>query len=231
ENHLMEARSHFSLWAMINAPLMIGYDLREAPQSLIDVFGNAEVIALNQDPAGNQAVLAFDSNDVQILVKTLADGDKAVTIFNRTSAPLKATLTADHLKYRSDADVVLGNLWTGEAISFRGERDFELAARETLVFRAKGARRLANGLYLSEMPGAVNPADDGVVVPEPDPMIYRPIFWAGTRGIGEPPRYGGWGGAQADATPYGLRLAVAGQPYETGIGVLANSRLEVRNAG
>ncbi len=231
ENHLMEARSHFSLWAMINAPLMIGYDLREAPQSLIDVFGNAEVIALNQDPAGNQAVLAFDSNDVQILVKTLADGDKAVAIFNRTSAPLKATLTADHLKYRSDADVALGNLWTGEAISFRGERDFELAARETLVFRAKGARRLANGLYLSEMPGAVNPADDGVVVPEPDPMIYRPIFWAGTRGIGEPPRYGGWGGAQADATPYGLRLAVAGQPYETGIGVLANSRLEVRNAG
>jgi hypothetical protein len=62
-------------------------------------------------------------------------------------------------------------------------------------------------------------------------MIYRPIFWAGTHGIGEPPRYGGWGGAQADATPYGLRLAVAGRFYETGIGVLANSRLEVRNAG
>jgi hypothetical protein len=26
--HLTEARSHFSLWAMLNAPLMIGYDLR-----------------------------------------------------------------------------------------------------------------------------------------------------------------------------------------------------------
>jgi hypothetical protein len=62
-------------------------------------------------------------------------------------------------------------------------------------------------------------------------MIYRPIFWAGTHGIGELPRYGGWGGAQADATPYGLRLAVAGTSYETGIGVLADSRIEVRNAG
>jgi hypothetical protein len=77
----------------------------------------------------------------------------------------------------------------------------------------------------------VNPAEDGVAVPEPEPMIYRPIFWAGTHGIGEPPRYGGWGGVQADATPYGLRLAVAGRSYETGIGVLANSRIEVRNAG
>ena len=81
------------------------------------------------------------------------------------------------------------------------------------------------------MPGSVNPAEDGVAVPEPEPMIYRPIFWAGTHGIGEPPRYGGWGGAQADATPYGLRPAVAGTFYETGIGVLANSRIEVRNAG
>lgn len=231
EHHLVEARSHLSLWAMINAPLMIGYDLRKAPQSLIDVFGNAAVIALNQDRAGNQAVVAFDSNDIQILVKTLADGDKAVAIFNRTSAPLKATLTADHLKYLADADIRLTDLWTGETIGFRGERDFEVGARETLIFRANGSRRLANGLYLSEMPGAVNPAEDGVVVPEPEPMIYRPIFWAGTHGIGEPPRYGGWGGAQADATPYGLRLAVAGKSYETGIGVLANSRIEVRNAG
>jgi len=77
----------------------------------------------------------------------------------------------------------------------------------------------------------VNPAVDGVVVPEAEPMIYRPIFWAGTHGIGEMPRYGGWGGAQADATPYGLRLAVAGNSYETGIGILANSRIEVRNVG
>src|SRR6185503_12010813 len=129
-------------------PLIIGYDMRQAPQSLIDIFGNASIIALNQDPAGHQAVVAFDSNDVQILVKTLADGDKAVAIFNRTSAPLKATLTADHLKYLADADVHLTDLWSGETVGFRGEREFELAARETLIFRAKGTRRLATGLYL-----------------------------------------------------------------------------------
>ncbi len=230
-NHLTEARSHFALWAMLNAPLMIGYDLRNAPQALIDVFGNAEIIALNQDPAGNQAVIAFDSNDIQIIVKTLENGDKAVAIFNRTAAPLKATLTADHLKFRADAEISLTDLWTGERLHFRDEREFSLAGRETLIFRANGARKLANGLYLSEMPGSVNPAVDGVVVPEADPTIYRPIFWAGTHGTGELPRYGGWGGARADSTPYGLRIAVAGHSYETGIGVLANSRIEVRNAG
>ena len=68
--HLTEARSHFSLWAMLNAPLFIGMDMRKAPESLVELLGNRELIALNQDAAGHQATLAYDSHDVQILVKT-----------------------------------------------------------------------------------------------------------------------------------------------------------------
>jgi len=229
--HITAARSHFALWAMINAPLMIGYDLRKAPPALLEVFGNAAIIAMNQDAAGNQAVVAFDSNDLQILVKTLASGDKAVALFNRTAAPLSATLTAAHLKFMADADIDLTDAWTGDKWRFRNERRFALQPQQTLVFTARGTRRLGDGLYLSEMPGSVNPAVDGVRTPEADPMVYRPIFWSGTKGSGEPPRYGGWGGAQADATPYGQRLGIAEKRYESGIGILSNSRLEVRNAG
>jgi hypothetical protein len=43
--------------------------------------------------------------------------------------------------------------------------------------------------------------------------------------------YAGWGGARADSTPYGQTLQIAGTPYAAGIGILANSRLEVRNQG
>jgi len=231
-DHLTEARSHFSMWAMLNAPLMIGYDLRKATPELLGILGNQKVIALNQDPAGNQAVLAYDSDDAQIYVKTLADGSKAVALLNRTSAPLKVTLTSDHLKYLAENDIDLTDLWTGEAIRFQKERDFALGPRQALVFKAKGKRALANGLYVSEMPGSVNPAVDGVIVPEAEPMTHRGILpWQGTRGNGEHPRYGGWGGAQADMTPYGDQLAVAGHRFSSGIGVLANSRLEVRNPG
>ena len=231
-DHLEAARSHFSLWAMVNAPLLIGYDLRTASPALLEILGAAPVIALNQDAAGNQAVLAFDSSDVSIFVKTLASGDKAVAILNRTSAPLDAILTAKQLKFLEDADVELKNLWTNETVSFKREHKFQLAPRQTLLFAAKGARRLGDGVYLSEQPGAVNPAVDGVVTPQADPLVYRAnLPWRGTRGFGEPPRYGGWGGAQADRTPYDQELAVAGHAFDTGLGVLENSRLEVRNAG
>jgi len=233
ERHLTEAKSHFALWAMLSAPLLIGYDLRNAPRSLMDILGNSDIIAVDQDEAGNQAVLAYDTDDVQILVKTLSNGHKAVAIFNRGLAPSEVTLTAGHMKFAATAPVTLRDLWTGVTLpAFSGETKLRLDPRQTLVFDAAGARTLSNGLYLSEMPGRVNPAVDGVVIPQPDPTIHRMITpWGGTTDAGEPPAYTGWGGAQADATPYRQALRIDGRTYETGLGALANSRFEVRGDG
>ena len=229
-NHLVEAKSHFSLWAMLNSPLMTGADLRTTPQALIDIFGNADIIALNQDPAGNQAVLAYDADDLTILVKTLASGDKAVAVFNRGFAAVDADLTADHLKLRKDAPIKLTDLWSKADTTFTNETKVHVAPRETRIFRVQGTRALAQGVYLSEVPGSVNPAVDGVTSPQADPTVFRSSFgWTGTKGGGERPMYAGWGGARADSTPYGQLLQIAGTPYAAGIGILANSRLEVRN--
>ena len=231
-SHREEARSHMALWAMVNAPLIIGYDMRKATPDLIALLGNPAIVAVDQDPAANQAVLAYDGDTVQIFVKTLADGTKAVAIFNRTAAPTQAVLTAAHLKFRADSDIDLTELWEGAQTHFRSEQPFTLAPHQTLVFKASGARQYPAGLYLSEQPGMVNPAVDGVDVPMADPMIHRGLLpWHATRGGGERPIYGGWGGARADATPYGEALRIAGTTFDSGIGVLANSRIEVRNAG
>jgi alpha-galactosidase len=231
-DHLVEARSHFALWAMLNAPLMLGADLRTTPQALMDIVGNADIIALNQDPAGNQATLAYDANDLQILVKQLASGQKALAIFNRGVAPIDVDLTAEQVKLRKDAPITLTDLWTGADTTFTNETKLRVAPRETRIFRVQGTRVLALGLYLSEQPGSVNPAVDGVTRPQADPTIFRSSFaWSGTKGAGERPMYAGWGGARADSTPYGQTLQIAGTPYAAGIGILANSRLEVRNHG
>ncbi|MET0374816.1 MAG: NPCBM/NEW2 domain-containing protein [Rhizorhabdus sp.] len=232
ENHLTEARSHFALWAIINAPLLIGSDLRKTPRVLMDVFGNADLIAVNQDPGGHQAVVAFDSSDAQVFVKTLTGGDKAVALLNRSSRPIKATITSGHLKFRDDAPVLITDLWTGKSTSFTREMTVTVAPRETLVFRANGRHRLDRAAYLSELPGLVNPAVDGVTDPQADPTIHRNVApGGGTHGTGPRPIYAGWGGAQADATPFGRELQIGGRRYGEGIGVLANSRLEVRNPG
>ena len=231
-DHLTEARSHFALWAMLNAPLMIGADLRKTPKALMDIFGNADIIAVDQDPAGNQAVLVHDSSDLQILVKTLASGDKALAIFNRGSGAYDVDLHAAHLKFSDSAPIELTDLWSQQRTSFTSRTNLHVAPRETLIFRAHGMRSLQDGYYLSEQPGSVNPAVDGVVHPTPDPTIFRTAAgWGGTNGAGDRPTLAGWGGARADSAPYGQTLRVAGRPFAAGIGILANSRLEVRTNG
>src|SRR6185503_15184737 len=50
--------------------LLIGTGLRRTPDALMEILGNADIIALDQDAAGNQATVVYDSSDLHILVKT-----------------------------------------------------------------------------------------------------------------------------------------------------------------
>jgi hypothetical protein len=230
--HPTAARTHFALWAIEDAPLMIGYDLRQAPQSLLDVFAAPEIVAVNQDPAGNQGVLAYTSDDLEIIVKQLAARDeKAVVLFNRGTEPVKATLTAAHLKFRAGSPVQLRDLWQRRDLApFTGETTFALAPRESVTLRARGRPELAAGIYLSEMPARVYVAADGIRALQPDPEIHRPAGMGegATRGTGARAALAGWGGPRADSTPYDNELRLRGTPYTSGIGALANSRLQVR---
>lgn len=228
--HLTEAKSHFALWAIEDAPLIIGYDLRGAPQSLLDIWGAAEIVAVNQDAAGNQGVIAFSSSDVQIIVKQLSARDeKAVVIVNRSTEPVTATLTAAHLKFSLTDVIRVRDLWSRHDLPpFTQEKTFTLAAHEAVMLRVQGRPELKGGVYLSEMPARIYVAADGIRAPEADPEIYRPVpLGDGTRGSGPRPALAGWGGPRADSTPYNNQLRIRGTPYASGIGALANSRLQV----
>ncbi len=234
-NHLAEARTHFALWAIADAPLIIGYDLRDAPRALFDILGAPEVIAVNQDPAGNQGVLAYTSDDLEIIVKQLSARDeKAVVIFNRGTGPVDAKLTAAHLKFQRGVPIEVRDLWLRRDLPpFTDETSFELAPRESVTLRVRGRPQLVDGIYLSEMPARLYVAADGIRALQADPQIHRPVYMGDgtTRGTGPRPALAGWGGPRADSTPYNNELRLRGIVYESGIGALANSRLQVRADG
>lgn len=235
ENHLAQARAHFSLWAIEAAPLLIGYDLRKAPQPILDILGNAEVIAVNQDTAGNQGVLAHAGADYQIVVKTLSvRGEKAVALFNRTSEPAKVQLNAAHLKMAADRPIAVRDLWAHQDLgTFTGSRMVALEPHEVVFLRVSGTPLLSAGYYLSEMTGRINVAEDGILALEADPTIHRMVdpYAPSTSSDGSRPLYAGWGGPRADSTPYDETLEIAGAPFRSGIGALANSRLEIKANG
>lgn len=233
DDHLLEARTHMGLWAIMAAPLMIGTDLSKASPAIIDILKAPEVVAINQDPAGHQGVLAYADSDRQIVVKTLADGRKAVLLFNRTGAPARFTLTAEHLKMDATAPIALRDVWArADAGTFTGKREFELQAREALLFTATGKHLLPRGYFVSERPASVYVARDGIRALEQDPVIYRALAsWSTTDNGGTRPAYAGWGGPRADSTPFDQALSVQRQPFRHGLGVLADSRLQVKVPG
>ena len=150
-------------------------------------------------------MIAYELDDVQIIVKTLADPHrKAVVLFNRGLRDLDATLTAAHLKFAAGKPIAIKDLWSKQESAFTGDTTFHLAPRQSVMLIASGERVLPDGVYLSEVPASINIGVDGVARPETDPTIHQMVSpWGGTRSSGERTSYGGWGGAQADAAPYG----------------------------
>jgi alpha-galactosidase len=80
-----EYRTHFSLWSMLAAPLMAGNDLHGMSAGTRDILTNREVIAVDQDALGREAVRIADNGGVEIWTRPLADGGLAVAFFNRNA--------------------------------------------------------------------------------------------------------------------------------------------------
>jgi alpha-galactosidase len=57
-----EGRSHFSMWAAMKAPLLVGTDVTNMTNATLTTLSNHEVIQINQDSLGLQAVLVQHPN-------------------------------------------------------------------------------------------------------------------------------------------------------------------------
>ena len=80
-----EYRTHFSLWAIMNSPLMIGCDIRHMTPATREILTNKDVIAINQDIEcrGPYCIKQWNNPDnVFSLVKPLSNGDYAIGMFN-----------------------------------------------------------------------------------------------------------------------------------------------------
>ena len=80
-----EYRTHFSLWAIMNSPLMIGCDIRRMTPATKEILTNKDVIAINQDIEcrGPYCIKQWNNPDnVFSLVKPLSNGDYAISMFN-----------------------------------------------------------------------------------------------------------------------------------------------------
>lgn len=87
-----QERAHFTMWAMLAAPLIAGNDLRAMSQQTLSVLTNREVIAINQDSLGIQGLKYAVKDSVETWLKPLADGSWALVYLNRSKSQKSITV-------------------------------------------------------------------------------------------------------------------------------------------
>ncbi|MCH8990138.1 MAG: glycoside hydrolase family 27 protein, partial [Acidobacteria bacterium] len=112
-----EYRSHFALWCLLAAPLMIGCDVRRMDDFTHSLLIDGDLIAINQDPLGRQGYwIAADGHGWgETCAKPLADGSWAVGFFNTGDLDQRILSVGwEHLGLDFDALADVHNLTTGE---------------------------------------------------------------------------------------------------------------------
>ncbi|MBO4206996.1 glycoside hydrolase family 27 protein [Micromonospora echinofusca] len=132
-----EMRSHFALWAMMAAPLMMGNDLRSASAATLTILRNQNLVAIDQDPLGRQAVQVSHDGTRRILAKRLADGDVAVALFNQGSSTTTIATTATAIG-KTGTSFTLRDAWTNGTATTTGAISATVPAHGTVVYRVSG---------------------------------------------------------------------------------------------
>ncbi|KAF5947762.1 hypothetical protein HYC85_013719 [Camellia sinensis] len=110
----LEYRAHFSIWALMKAPLLIGCDVRNMTAETFELLSNKEVIAVNQDPLGVQGrkVHVAGTNDChQVWAGPLTRQRLAVALWNRCSKAATITAAWGALGLESSTSVSVRDLW------------------------------------------------------------------------------------------------------------------------
>ncbi|CAL1406118.1 unnamed protein product [Linum trigynum] len=106
-----EYRSHFSIWALAKAPLILGCDIRSMDLDTHQILSNSEVIAVNQDKLGVQGKKVKKDGDLEVWAGPLSQKRVVVVLWNRGSSPAKVAANFSDIGVPPFALVDVRDLW------------------------------------------------------------------------------------------------------------------------
>jgi len=133
-----EYRSHFSLWAILAAPLIAGNDLRDMKQAIHDILTNKEVIAVDQDPLGREGERIWKNGDLEVWARQLKDGSRAVILLNRGSAGAEVSANWEDLGYPNGVSASVRDLWLHRDLgNFTAKFSGQVASHDVVMVTVK----------------------------------------------------------------------------------------------
>jgi hypothetical protein len=139
-----EDRAHFTLWCMLNSPLLAGNDLRAMTPATVAILTNPEIIALNQDPLASQARRLRVEGACELWAKPLGSadgGDRAVALLNRSPEPATIGFQPEEIGLEASAGYSVRDLWRRETLaesSTAARQNFPVPPHGVVALRVRG---------------------------------------------------------------------------------------------
>jgi alpha-galactosidase len=132
-----EYRTHFSMWAMLAAPLLAGNDVANMTADTKEILLNKEVIAIDQDALGQQGRRVKKTGDLEVWSKQLQDGGRAVALLNRGAATAKISVAWTDIGYPDAVSANVQDLWTKKESAAKGGYSAEVPSHGVVMVRVK----------------------------------------------------------------------------------------------
>jgi alpha-galactosidase len=134
-----EYRTHMSLWCLLAAPLITGNDLTQTSAETLAILTNPEVIAVDQDPLGKEGHRVWEEGPLEIWMKPLVDGGKAVGLFNREQSTIRMTVHFSQIGIGTRATV--RDLWAHRDLgTFMGSFSADVEHHGVVLVKIKSAQ-------------------------------------------------------------------------------------------
>ncbi len=133
---LAENRAHFSMWAMLAAPLLAGNDLPNMKPEIKAILTNPDVVAIDQDRLGQQGSRVYSDGEVEVWTRRLSGGALAVAVL--AAGDSRYSTHPFHLdlgKLGLHGAQTGKDLWTGREIELTDGMPIELTKHDVLLVR------------------------------------------------------------------------------------------------
>jgi alpha-galactosidase len=138
---LAENRSHFSMWAMLAAPLLAGNDLPHMKPEIKDILTNRDVIAIDQDKLGKQGSRVYSDGEVEVWTRHLAHGALAIAVLNAGDNRYSThPFHLDLAKLGLHGTQTGKDLWTGKTVKLTDNMPIELGSHDILLVRIEAPK-------------------------------------------------------------------------------------------
>ena len=106
-----EYQTHFSMWAMMSAPLIAGNNLTSMSSATLATLTNSEVIAVDQDALGHQGILIFDNGSgLQVWAKQIT-GATVAALLNLSGSSANITANWSDIGLQPSQSAAVSDLW------------------------------------------------------------------------------------------------------------------------